>query len=67
MKVEDIIIIEESTVTARGYRHRTTIPRNIFRYLKLRDKDKLKWILLKDGTVVLKKATSQYAITSTQK
>jgi len=67
MKVEDIIIIEESTVTARGYRHRTTIPRNIYRHLKLKDKDKLKWILLQDGTVVLKKATPQYAITSAQK
>jgi bifunctional DNA-binding transcriptional regulator/antitoxin component of YhaV-PrlF toxin-antitoxin module len=54
--MEEIIIIEESGVTVRGYRHRTTIPRRVFQFLKLSDKDKLHWTVLKDGTVIVKKA-----------
>jgi len=55
--MKDIIIIEESSVTVRGYRHRTTIPRRVFQFLKLRDKDKLRWIVLKDGTVIVQPLT----------
>jgi len=44
-------IIEESRITARGYRHRMTIPSKIFRLLKLRDKDTLRWIVYGDGTI----------------
>jgi len=57
--IDDIMLVEESSVTARGYRHRTTIPRGIFKILKLKDKDKLRWILLKDGTVLVKKVKRQ--------
>jgi len=53
--MENIIIIEESSVTVRGYRHRTTIPRRVFQSLNLKDKDKLRWIVLKDGKVIVKK------------
>jgi len=52
---EEIVSIEESSVTARGYRHRTTIPHRTFQLLKLKDKDKLRWTTLKDGTVIIKK------------
>jgi len=55
--MEKVIIIEESSVTVKGYRHRTTIPRRIFRFLKVKDKDKLRWIALKDGTVIVRKAS----------
>ena len=48
--------MEESSVTARGYRHRTTIPSKVFRHLGLKDKDKLRWTLLKDGTLIVNKA-----------
>jgi len=53
--METIIIIEESSVTVKGYRHRTTIPRRVFQFLKLKDKDKLRWTVLKDGKVIVKK------------
>jgi len=53
--MEDVIIIEDSSVTVKGYRHRTTIPRRIFKFLNLKDKDKLRWIVLKDGTIIVKK------------
>lgn len=53
---EQIEAMEESSVTARGYRHRTTIPSKIYRRLGLKDKDKLRWTLLKDGTLIVNKA-----------
>jgi len=53
--MENIVIIEESSVTVKGYRHRTTIPRRVFQFLALKDKDKLRWIVLKDGTIIIKK------------
>ena len=55
MSVEDVEGVETSSVTARGYRHRTTIPSKIFKKWKLEDKDELKWVLLKNGTVILSK------------
>jgi len=53
---EQVKAMEESSVTARGYRHRTTIPSKVFRHLGLKDKDKLRWTLLKDGTLIVNKA-----------
>ena len=57
--IDDVLLVEESSVTARGYRHRTTIPKGIFKILKLKDKDKLRWILLKDGTILVRKVNQQ--------
>jgi bifunctional DNA-binding transcriptional regulator/antitoxin component of YhaV-PrlF toxin-antitoxin module len=45
----------ESGVTAKMYRHRTTIPSEVFHALGLRDKDRLRWTLLRNGTVVVEK------------
>lgn len=53
--VENVYVIEESSVTARGYRHRTTIPSKVFHFLDLKDKDRLRWIILKDGTLMIRK------------
>lgn len=47
--------ISESGVTAKGYRHRTTVPSDVFLALGLKDKDRLRWVLLKDGTVIVEK------------
>jgi len=55
MDTDNISLIEESSVTARGYRHRTTIPSRIYHFLKLKDKDRLRWIVLKDGTLIIQK------------
>jgi len=56
--LEDILYIEETKVTVRKYRHRTTVPSNIFRLLDLKDSDTLRWIAMKDGRIfVQKKAT----------
>jgi len=47
--------IEETVVTVSGYRHRTTVPSSVFRKLKFQSGDKLRWILKKDGTVIVMK------------
>lgn len=53
--LEKVVYVDESSLTIRKYRRRTTVPSRICEFLKLRDKDKLKWIMLKDGTVIIKK------------
>lgn len=53
IKFEDIVHIEETAITVRGYRRRTTVPSRIFKFLKLKDGDVLRWIATKDGTVTL--------------
>ena len=52
---EDIIAMEDTHITVRGYRRRTTIPSGIFRFLELGDGDVIRWIATKDGTVYLSK------------
>ena len=52
---DDILWMEETTVTARSYRHRTTIPAKIFRMLQLSQGDRLRWLVLKDGSILLSK------------
>lgn len=52
---DDVVYIEETRVTVRSYRHRTTVPSKIFKYLDLKQGDTLRWIGLKDGTVYIRK------------
>lgn len=52
---DDIVSIEETTVTVRAYRHRTTIPSKIFRFLDLKQGDSLRWVALRDGTIFVRK------------
>ena len=52
---DDIVSIEETTVTVRSYRHRTTIPSKIFKLLDLKQGDSLRWVALKDGTIFVRK------------
>jgi len=48
-----------SSVTARGFRHRTTIPSVIYRELALKDKDRLKWTLLEGKKVLVERVDGQ--------
>lgn len=52
---DDVVYIEETGVTVRAYRHRTTVPSKIFKFLDLKQGDTLRWIALKDGTVYIRK------------
>ncbi len=59
LKLEDVVHVEETAITARGYRRRTTIPSRIFRFMNLKDRDILRWIATKDGTVFVTKVKSE--------
>lgn len=52
---DDVVYIEETGVTVRSYRHRTTVPSKIFKFLDLKQGDTLRWIALKDGKVYIRK------------
>lgn len=52
---DDIIAMEDTHITVRGYRRRTTIPSGIFRFLELEDGDVIRWIATKQGTVFVSK------------
>lgn len=55
VRPKKIECVELSSVTARGFRHRTTIPSAIYQELELGDKDKLKWTLLEKKKALVEK------------
>ena len=59
MKVDmnDVEYVTETTVTIRGTRRRTTVPKVIVDRFTIKDKDKLRWILFKDGTIIITKVS----------
>lgn len=60
---ENILAIEETKVTVRKYRHRTTVPTKIFKLLELKDGDTLRWIAMKDGRILIEKTKNEKATT----
>ena len=52
---DDIVAMEDTHITVRGYRRRTTIPSGIFRFMELEDGDVIRWIATKDGVVYVSK------------
>ena len=52
---DDIVAMEDTHITVRGYRRRTTIPSGIFRFMELKDGDVIRWIATKDGVVYVSK------------
>ena len=52
---ENILYIEETKITVRKYRHRTTVPAKIFELLRIEDGDILRWIAMKDGKIFIEK------------
>jgi len=57
--LEDVLYIEETKITVRKYRHRTTVPARIFKLLKLKDGDSLRWIAMKDGKILIEKKSTR--------
>ena len=55
MKIEldEVVHVQETALTIRGSRRRTTVPGDIVRYLGLADGDRIRWVLLKDKTLVV--------------
>jgi bifunctional DNA-binding transcriptional regulator/antitoxin component of YhaV-PrlF toxin-antitoxin module len=53
VKLEDIKYATETTITIRGSRRRTTVPKEIVDHFGLGDGDRFMWILLNDGQLIL--------------
>ena len=53
--MDEVECITETSVTIRGTRRRTTVPKAIVEKLSIKDKDKLRWILFKDGSILISK------------
>jgi len=51
IELDDVEFVMETAVTIRGSRRRTTIPKEISDRMRLVNADRLRWALLKDGTV----------------
>jgi len=56
LELDDIVHIQETALTIRGARRRTTVPGEIVRYLGLSDGQRIRWVLLRDGTLLVQTA-----------
>jgi bifunctional DNA-binding transcriptional regulator/antitoxin component of YhaV-PrlF toxin-antitoxin module len=55
VEVDHVKCIRETAITIRGSRRRITVPSEVVEIFKLKDGDKLKWIVLKNHTIFLTK------------
>jgi len=55
IELDSVEYITETSLTIRGSRRRTTVPKEIVEKLELRDGDRVRWFLLHDGSVFLAK------------
>jgi bifunctional DNA-binding transcriptional regulator/antitoxin component of YhaV-PrlF toxin-antitoxin module len=51
--LDDVYFITETTVTIRGSRRRTTVPKEIVERLSLSDSDRLRWAVLRNGRIIV--------------
>ena len=55
VNLDDVDYITETSLTIRGTRRRTTIPKIIVDKLNMLDQDKIRWVLFKDGKIYIAK------------
>ena len=57
MKVDlnDVEYISETSLTIRGTRRRTTVPKVIVDKLNLKNGDKIRWVFFKDDNIMISK------------
>jgi hypothetical protein len=53
--IDRVRFVSETSMTIRGSRRRTTVPKGIVEELSLQNSSKLRWILFDDGTVLVRK------------
>lgn len=58
MKVDldEVEYVTETTLTIRGTRRRTTVPKAIVERLGLSGGDRIRWLLFRDNTILITKA-----------
>ncbi len=55
INMDDVEYISETSLTIRGSRRRTTVPKPIVDKLGLKDGNKIRWILFKDESIIITK------------
>ncbi len=55
VNMDDVEYISETSLTIRGSRRRTTVPKAIVHKLGLKHGDKIRWILFKDDSILVAK------------
>jgi bifunctional DNA-binding transcriptional regulator/antitoxin component of YhaV-PrlF toxin-antitoxin module len=55
VEMDEVDVVAETSLTIRGPRRRTTVPKEIVDRLALRDGDRVRWMLFHDGRVVVVK------------
>lgn len=53
VNMDDVDYITETTLTIRATRRRTTVPKVIVDKLALKNGDKMRWLLFKDGSIFI--------------
>jgi AbrB family looped-hinge helix DNA binding protein len=53
--IDNVRYITETGLTIRGTRRRTTVPKTIVEKLGLKNGDKVRWILFRDDTIIIRK------------
>jgi antitoxin component of MazEF toxin-antitoxin module len=53
--LDEVKCIKETAITIRGSRRRVTVPSEVVGLLKLKDGDKLRWVVLNDRTISITK------------
>ena len=56
--IDSVRFITETSLTIRGSRRRTTVPKTIADKLDLKNGDRIRWILFSDGSVLVRKVKS---------
>ncbi len=51
--LDEISYVSETTLTIRGSRRRTTVPKDIVDRLGMADGDRFRWVLFKDGRIMV--------------
>lgn len=54
--LDEVDCISETSLTIRGTRRRTTVPKDIVDKLGLKNGDKVRWVLFKDQRILIMKA-----------
>ena len=53
--LDEVLCITETSITIRGTRRRTTVPKEIVDKLRLENGDKIRWILYRGKHIVMMK------------
>lgn len=53
VNLDEVEYITETSITIRGARRRITLPKEIVDHFGLKDRDRIIWILFKDGRLII--------------